>query len=158
MKDYRNVNDYNFTVHRITFTLTLCGEKVIETNMLEKMLTMFHASNLALAQQYWNCNFEEHFDLITYLLVAEQNNELFSKNHDCMPSSPVPEANYILSSKRKCGRGNWRKGNVNKVDIGGRPMGNQKPCANLNLNKGRNQRVRKPKTDRGGASLTGVCQ
>jgi len=57
--------------------------------------TIFHASNVLLQQQYRECNFTRYFELISCLLVAEQNNELLMKNHQSRPTSstPFPEAN-----------------------------------------------------------------
>jgi hypothetical protein len=57
--------------------------------------TIFHASNVLLQQQYRECNFTRYSELISCLLVAEQNNELLMKNHQSRPTSstPFPEAN-----------------------------------------------------------------
>ena len=66
---------------RITSQLKLCGENIINADMLEKSFSTFHASNLVLQQQYRECDFKRYFELISCLLVAEQNNELLMKNH-----------------------------------------------------------------------------
>ena len=50
-------------------------------NMLKKMSTIFHASNVLLRQQYRELRFTKYPELISYILVAEQNNELLMKNH-----------------------------------------------------------------------------
>ena len=42
---------------------------------------MFHASNVLLQQQYRERRFIKYSKLISYLLVAEQNNELLMRNH-----------------------------------------------------------------------------
>jgi len=57
--------------------------------------TIFHASNVLLQQQYRERNFIRYSELISCLLVAEQNNELLMKNHQSRPTSstPFPEAN-----------------------------------------------------------------
>ncbi|XP_073273254.1 uncharacterized protein [Primulina huaijiensis] len=74
-------------------TLILCGEKVTDQDMLEKTFSTFHASNVLLQQQYRG--FQRYSELISCLLVAEQNNELLMKNHQMRPtgSTPFPKAN-----------------------------------------------------------------
>ena len=49
--------------------------------MLEKTFTTFHASNVLLQQQYQECRFTKYSELISCLLVVEQNNELLMRNH-----------------------------------------------------------------------------
>ena len=80
---------------RITSQLTLCGEKITDEEMLEKTFSTFHASNMLLQQQYRERGFKKYCDLISCLLVAEQNNELLMKNHETRPTGtvPFPEAN-----------------------------------------------------------------
>ena len=71
------------------------GEKITDEDMLEKTFTTFHASNMLLLQQYRECKFTKYFELISCLLVDEQNNELLQKNRQSRPtvSTPFPEAN-----------------------------------------------------------------
>ena len=65
--------------------------------------------------------FEKYFDLISYLLVAEQNNELLLKNHQSRPNgfASIPEVNVASSNGRgrSCGHGqkNYqsREGHIN---------------------------------------------
>ena len=52
LQDFKFVSDYNSTLFKISSQLALCGEKVIEEDMLEKTFTTFHASNVLLQQQY----------------------------------------------------------------------------------------------------------
>ena len=59
----------------------LCEEKVIEEDMLEKKFTTFHALNVLLQQQYQENRFKKYFELISCILVVEQNNELLMRNH-----------------------------------------------------------------------------
>ena len=75
--------------------------------MLEKTFTTFHASNVLLQQQYRKCRFTKYFELISCLLVAEQNNELLMRNHQSRPteSEPFLEVNAISSQTRGRGRG-----------------------------------------------------
>ena len=60
--------------------------------MLEKNFTTFHASNVLLQQQYRERRFTKYSELISCLLVAEQNNELLMRNHQSRPigSKPFP--------------------------------------------------------------------
>nr|GEV62699.1 transposase, Ptta/En/Spm, transposase, Tnp1/En/Spm-like protein [Tanacetum cinerariifolium] len=80
---------------RITYQLTLCGKKITDEEMLEKTLSTFHASNMLLQQQYRERGFKKYCDLISCLLVAEQNNEPLMKNYETRPTgtAPFPEAN-----------------------------------------------------------------
>jgi hypothetical protein len=55
--------------------------------MLEKIFFIFHASNLLLQQQYRERGFKKYSELISCLLVAEQNNEFLMKNHQSRPTS-----------------------------------------------------------------------
>ena len=78
--------------------------------MLEKIFTTFHASNVLLQQQYRERRFTEYSQLISCLLVAEQNNELLMKNHQSRPteSEAFPEVNAISSQNYGRGRGRGR--------------------------------------------------
>ncbi|CAN6701243.1 unnamed protein product [Malus baccata var. baccata] len=65
----------------VTSQMKLCGDNIIEEDMLEKTFSTFHASNVLLQQQYKAQGFTEYNQLISVLLVAEQNNENLMKNH-----------------------------------------------------------------------------
>ncbi|XP_020270895.1 uncharacterized protein LOC109846083 [Asparagus officinalis] len=75
--------------------LKLCGEKDADEEMLEKTFSTFHASHFLLQQQYREKGFKKYSELISCLLVTEQNNELLMKNHETRPtdSAPFPEVN-----------------------------------------------------------------
>ncbi|XP_069152897.1 uncharacterized protein [Solanum lycopersicum] len=77
--------------------LKLCGETIKDEDLLEKTLTIFHASNVILQQQYREKNFQKYSELISCLLVAEQHNVLLMKNHEVRPTgaAPLPEANVV---------------------------------------------------------------
>ncbi|PIN12607.1 hypothetical protein CDL12_14780 [Handroanthus impetiginosus] len=51
--------------------LKLCGENIIDEDLLEKIFSTFHASNVLLQQQYREKDFKKYFELISCLLVAE---------------------------------------------------------------------------------------
>ena len=68
--------------------------------MLEKTLTSMHKENMLLMQQYKERRFTKYSELLSCLLVAEQNNELLLKTHNLCDSgtTPAPEA-HASSSK-----------------------------------------------------------
>ena len=98
-QDFKTVIEYNSVVFRITSPLKLCGETIKDENMLENILTTFHASNVILQQQYREKGFQKYSELISCLLVAEQHNALLMKNHEARPTgaAPLPEANMVES-------------------------------------------------------------
>ena len=110
LQDYKTVSEYNSTLFNIVSRLRLCGEKVSEEQMLEKTLSIFHASNVPLHQRYREQSFSKYSKFISCLLVAEQNSIVLMKNHNSRPtrSLTVPEANVSLSSNRGRGRGHGR--------------------------------------------------
>ena len=105
LQDFKTVNEYKSALFKISSRLKLCGEKITDKDMLEKTFTTFHASNVLLQQQYIEHRFTKYSELISSLLVAEQNNELLMKSHQSRPTGfePFPEVNAILSHNR--GRG-----------------------------------------------------
>ena len=84
--------------------------------MLEKIFIMCHVSNVFLQQQYRQCRFTKYSELISCLLVVEQNNELLMKNHKSHPigSESFPKVNAISSQKR--GRGCGRNSQYHAYD------------------------------------------
>ncbi|XP_070681893.1 uncharacterized protein [Malus domestica] len=95
IQDFKSVVEYNSTLFRITSQMKLCGDTITEEMLLEKTFSIFHASNVLLQQQYRARGFTEYNQLISVLLVAEQNNSLLMKNHNSRPtgSAPFPEVN-----------------------------------------------------------------
>ena len=85
-------------------------KKITKEDMLEETFTMFHASNVLLQQQYREHRFTKYSELISCLLVVEQNNEFLMRNHQSCPtgSEPFPEVNAISSQTRGRGRGRGR--------------------------------------------------
>ncbi|KAI3705105.1 hypothetical protein L1987_75337 [Smallanthus sonchifolius] len=109
LQDFKSISEYNSAMFRITSQLILCGENITDTEMLEKTFSTFHASNMLLQQQYRERGFTKYCDLISCLLVAEQNNELLMKNHETRPvgTTPFPEVN-VASYNDQSGRGRGR--------------------------------------------------
>ncbi|XP_022019256.1 uncharacterized protein LOC110919291 [Helianthus annuus] len=95
LQDLKSISEYNSAMFRIMSQLILCGENITDKEMLEKTFSTFHASNIVLQQQYRERGFTIYSDLISCLLVAEQNNELQMKNHETRPvgTTPFPEVN-----------------------------------------------------------------
>ncbi|XP_019192011.1 PREDICTED: uncharacterized protein LOC109186472 [Ipomoea nil] len=113
LQDFKTVSEYNSVMFKITSQLLLCGERITDEDMLEKTFSTFHASNVVLQQQYREKGFTKYSQLISCLLVAEQNNELLLKNHESRPtgSNPFPEVNEVSlynENTKGSGRGHGR--------------------------------------------------
>ncbi|XP_028789929.1 uncharacterized protein LOC114745922 [Neltuma alba] len=111
LQDFKSVIEYNSAMFRISSQLKLCGENITDKDMLEKTFSTFHASKVLLQQQYREKGFNKYSELISCLLVAEQNNELLMRNHESRPTSSTPfqEANVVaIESTRSHGRGRGR--------------------------------------------------
>lgn len=103
LQDYKSVSEYNSAMFKITSQLKLCGENISDNDMLEKTYSTFHASNMLLQQQYRERGITKYSELISVLLLAEQNNELLMKIHQARPtgSTPFPEVNVVTSNNYK---------------------------------------------------------
>ncbi|XP_074347034.1 uncharacterized protein LOC141685855 [Apium graveolens] len=99
---------------KITSQLKLCGENITEKDMLEKTNSTFHANNMIPQQQYCEREFQKYSELISFLLLAEQNNELLIKNYQARPtgSTLFLEVNVVISNdlrpSKQFGRGRGR--------------------------------------------------
>ncbi|KAK9740554.1 hypothetical protein RND81_03G044100 [Saponaria officinalis] len=105
LPDFKSINDYNSAMFIITSQLTLCGEKVSDADMLEKTYQTFHGSQLLLSQQYRQRGFKKYSELISCLLVAEQNNKILLKNHQSRTTGtePLLEVNVTKYENRNKG-------------------------------------------------------
>ena len=128
--------------------------------MLEKTYTTFHSSNMLLQQQYRECHFTKYTELIAFLLVAEQNNDLLLKNHQSRStvSITLPEANATIQTNRRghgsfYGRGrcrsrghhiSWNQGDYNQPHNKKNKSNNQK----LNHSKILPEKATKPHNKR----------
>ncbi|XP_070031701.1 uncharacterized protein [Nicotiana tomentosiformis] len=94
---------------KITSKLKVCGDSITDYDILEKMFTTFHASNMILQQQYREKGFKKYSKLISFLFVAERNNDLLMRNYENRPtrSTPLSEVDEVYShyAKREKGRG-----------------------------------------------------
>ncbi|XP_022152405.1 uncharacterized protein LOC111020141 [Momordica charantia] len=127
LQDFKSVSDYNSAQFKISLKLKLCGEKITDSDMLEKTYSTFHVLNILLQQQYREKGFKKYSELISCLLVAEQNNELLMKNRESRPTGATPflEANAVNFNNRGRGRGRGRgrdrgRGRNNFSFLGGR--------------------------------------
>lgn len=107
LQDFKIISEYNSVMFKITSQLKLCGEKTTDNDMLEKIFSTFHASNILPQQQYREKYFKRYSELISCLLVTEQNNEILLKNHEARPigSTPFPEVNASIYDNSGQGRG-----------------------------------------------------
>ncbi|KAK9697997.1 hypothetical protein RND81_08G075600 [Saponaria officinalis] len=88
-------------MYEITSQLTLCGEKVSDSDMLEKTYQTFHGSQLLLSQQYRQRGSKKYSKLTSCLLVAEQNNEILLKNHQSRRGNNFGNYRGVRSGKFK---------------------------------------------------------
>ncbi|XP_074336732.1 uncharacterized protein LOC141673903 [Apium graveolens] len=109
LRDFKFVVEYNSALFKISSKLTLCGENIIDVDMIEKTVSTFHPNTMILAQQYRERYFQKYSELIFLLLVAKKN-ELLLKNHQIRPigSAQLPEVHN--TSFRKNGRGKGHRG------------------------------------------------
>ena len=114
LQDFKSVSEYNSAMFKITSQLKLCDENISDNDMLKKTYSTFHANGMLLQQQYCERGFTKYSELISFLLHAEQNNELLMKNHQARPtgSKPFPEVNVVTSNEhgknKQFGRGRAR--------------------------------------------------
>ncbi|PIN21574.1 hypothetical protein CDL12_05725 [Handroanthus impetiginosus] len=128
LQDFKTVSDYNSAIFKISSQLKLCGEKITDEDLLEKTFSTFHASNVLLQQQYREKSFKKYAELISCLLVAEQNNELLMKNQEARPtgSAPFPEVNAAIFNKSGGGQ------NHGHNNTRGRGRGHGNDCSRNN--------------------------
>ncbi|XP_070043852.1 uncharacterized protein [Nicotiana tomentosiformis] len=150
LQDFKTVSEYNSAIFKVSSLLKLCGDTITDEDLLEKIFSTFHASNVVLQQQYRKNSFKKYSELITCLLVAEQNNTLLMKNYEARPtgSAPFPEVNVVAAydkSERKQnnyrGRGHSRgrgrgRGRNNYRYYGGSKQENNK-SSQINPSKGK---------------------
>ncbi|XP_021742950.1 uncharacterized protein LOC110709048 [Chenopodium quinoa] len=131
-QDFKSVIDYNSTIHEIVSILRYCDHPVSDEHMIEKTLTTFHASNILLQEQYRERGFKKFNELMSVLLVAEQNSELLLKNHNLRPTGSLAthhEANATNSyppesnATRRGGRGNYNGRGKGRGNYRGRGRG-----------------------------------
>ncbi|XP_056844485.1 uncharacterized protein LOC108808438 [Raphanus sativus] len=102
-QDYKTIDKYNSVLFKIVSMMELCGEKVIELEMLNKTFSTMHSSNMVLQQQYRARKFTTYTELIECLLLAEANNELLMKNSEMRPpgTAPLPDISKLAIEQKK---------------------------------------------------------
>ncbi|CAN6694599.1 unnamed protein product [Malus baccata var. baccata] len=161
IQDFKSVAEYNSALFRITSQMKLCGDTITKEMLLEKTFSTFHASNMVLQQQYRARGFTEYNQLISVLLVAEQNNKLLMKNHNSRPTGSAPNTISSRGNNYKRGRGHkqgrWKRKSKNH----GVQFHNQVPrynpgpsFKNTNRQKGKTH-VNTPRNHEGGCHRCG---
>ncbi|KAM1226029.1 hypothetical protein PS2_044207 [Malus domestica] len=80
-QNFESVNEYNSKVCRIRSLLKFCKVELTESDLLENTYSTFHATNIVLQQQYRAYKFTKFSDLISVLLLIENQNQFLMKNH-----------------------------------------------------------------------------
>ena len=137
IQDFKSVDEYNSALFKIVSKLKLCGEDITDKDMLEKTFSTFHTSNVLLQQQYREKGFTTYANLISCLLLAEQNNELLMRNSELRPpgTNPLPKAHATVEAKKESnhvqsdsqhnrGRGKWHGRGGRDRNSFGRGQGN----------------------------------
>lgn len=87
--DFPDLQSFNTELHRITSQLRLCGEIVTDAELIDKTLSTFPPATAILAQQYRNMHFPRHAELMSYLFVAERQQQMLLKNAESRPAREV---------------------------------------------------------------------
>jgi len=97
---------------------------------------------VVLQQQYREKGFKKYAELISCLLVAEQNNELLMKNHEARPtgSAPFPEVNAAKYDKSNNFRGRGHGRGLGRGRGHGRERGQNYRDGHKNANKQENNK------------------
>ncbi|XP_070662240.1 uncharacterized protein [Malus domestica] len=71
-QDFKSMNEYNSEVCRIQLLLKFCKVELTKSDLLEKIYSTFHATNIILQQQHRAHKFTKFSDLISVLLLVEK--------------------------------------------------------------------------------------
>ena len=102
--DFSNFSSYNAELHRIVSQLRLCGDTVLEPEMIERTLSTFPSAAALLAQMYRTMKFTSYSDLTAFVLLAEKQQQLLLKNNE---SKPPREAHAAEIPTRRP-KGSWK--------------------------------------------------
>ena len=84
--DFPDISSFNSELHRIVAQLSLCGEQITEPELITKTLSTFPIASAVLAQQYCNMKFRTHAQLMSFLLLAEKEQQILLKNVEARPA------------------------------------------------------------------------
>lgn len=152
LQDFKSVRAYSSALFKISSRLIMCGEKVTEKRKIDKTLSTFHPNNINLAEMYRERKFTKFGDLLSTLLVAEQNHELVIKNHQSRPtgSAPLPEVNNTSFQQNVRGKGHRGGRGYGRYRGRGRSHGNFRPYNSSGHQKWQPETQSKRKISRGG--------
>ncbi|XP_018466272.2 uncharacterized protein LOC108837751 [Raphanus sativus] len=75
-RDFGSVEEYNYALSKAAHTLILCGEKLTEEELLEKVFSTADPRDLTLQLTYRDKGFTTYNDLFLYLSQNEQMNQI----------------------------------------------------------------------------------
>ena len=84
--DFLDLSTFNSELHHIVAQLRLCGEQLIEVELITKTLSTFPIASAILAQQYRNMKFRTHAKRMSFLLFAEKKHQILLKNAEARPT------------------------------------------------------------------------
>ena len=122
VQNFPDFVSFNSELHRIVTVLRLCGQEIIDAELIEKTLSTFPPATLVLSQQYCNMNFTKYSTLMSHLLLAEKHEQLMLKNVELRPAREVYTITtqhvvateikvkaHVAKASRRPPRGSYRK-------------------------------------------------
>ena len=86
MMNFPDISSFNSELHRIVARLRLCSEQLTKLELITKTLSTFPIASAVLAQQYRNMRFRTHAKLMSFLLLAEKEQQILLKNVEARPA------------------------------------------------------------------------